>query len=119
MKIVGPTTKTKSARPMASTMLMLDSHWMPLATPVTADSTNAAVRTAMMPIRTALPTWPTPPTISRPRWIWSAPSPSEVAEPNRVAKMARMSITRPAGPFARSPSSGSKADEISWSRPLR
>ena len=41
MKIVGPATKTKSARISASTMLMLDSHWMPRAMPDTAEATNA------------------------------------------------------------------------------
>ena len=38
MITVGPTTNTKSARMPASTMLMFDSHWTPLATPETADS---------------------------------------------------------------------------------
>ena len=48
MKTVGPTTKTKAASAMASTMLMLESHWMPLATPETAESTNATVSRAMI-----------------------------------------------------------------------
>ena len=104
---------------MASTMLMFESHWMPLATPVTADSTKAAVSTAMMPIRSALPVVPIPATISRPLWIWRAPRPSEAAEPNRVAKIASMSMTLPAGPLACLPRIGSNAEEISWSRPLR
>ena len=50
-------------RAMASTMLMFESHWMPLATPDTAENTNATVRTAMMPTSTPLPTSPMPPTI--------------------------------------------------------
>ena len=119
MNTVGPTTNTKTASSRASTMLMLESHWMPLATPETAESTNATVRAAMMPTRTALPTVPMPPTICRPLRICRAPRPSEAAEPKSVAKMASMSITRPPGPWARLPSSGSKAAEISWARPLR
>jgi hypothetical protein len=42
----------------------------------------------------------------RPPLIWRAPSPSDVALPNIVAKMARMSIPLPIGPYTRSPSSG-------------
>ena len=38
MMIVGPATNTNTARTSASTMLMLDSHWMPFATPETAES---------------------------------------------------------------------------------
>jgi hypothetical protein len=100
-------------------MLVLDSHWIPLATPDTADTTKAAVRTAMMPIRTALPVGPMPATISRPVRICRAPRPSDVADPNRVAKMAKMSMTLPRPPLARSPRMGSNAAEISCSRPLR
>ena len=54
MRIVGPTTNTKTARTTASTMLMLDSHWMPLATPETAEAMNAMVSTAMMPTSSAV-----------------------------------------------------------------
>ena len=98
MNIVGPATNTKTASSRASTMLMFESHWMPLATPDTAERMKQAVRTAMMATRAALPTSPTPATIRSPEEIWIAPRPSEAAEPNRVAKMARMSITLPAGP---------------------
>ena len=119
MKTVGPTTNRNSASAIASTMLMLDSHWMPLATPETADRTNAAVSTAMIATSTALPTSPTPATISSPLLICSAPRPSEAAEPNSVAKIASMSITWPPGPCAWRPRSGSNAAEISCTRPLR
>ena len=101
-------------------MLMLDSHWMPLATPETAEAMNATVRTAMIPTSTPLPTLPMPPTISRPEPIWRAPRPSEAAEPKSVAKIASMSMTRPAVPLARfSPMSGANAELISWERPRR
>ena len=100
-------------------MLKLDSHWMPRATPDTAESTNAQVSTAMMPIRTAFPVSPIPPTICRPLRICNAPRPSEAADPNSVAKIASMSMTLPQPPWARSPSSGSNAALISWKRPLR
>ena len=101
-------------------MLMLDSHWMPFSMPVTAEAMNAAVSTAMMPTRTPLPTLPIPPTISRPLPICRAPRPSEAAEPKSVAKIARMSMTRPAGPSARRlPISDVNAELISCGRPLR
>ena len=52
--------------------------------------------------------------------ICSAPSPSEAAEPKRVAKMARTSMTLPAGPSVRRrPNSGSNAELISCLRPRR
>jgi hypothetical protein len=47
MRIVGPATNTNTASTAASTMLMLDSHWMPLATPLTAEATKAMVSTTM------------------------------------------------------------------------
>lgn len=118
-KTVGPTTNTNMASVSASTMLMLDSHWMPRAMPETADSTNAAVSTAMMMTRIVLPVSPIPPTICSPLRICNAPSPREAADPNRVAKIASMSMTLPHAPFARAPSSGSKAELISCRRPLR
>ena len=56
----------------------------------------------------------------RPEPICRAPRPSEVAEPKSVAKIAKMSMTRPAGPSARcSPSSGANAELMSSERPLR
>ncbi len=119
MNIVGPTTNTNTASVSASTMLMLESHWMPLATPETADSTKQTVRTAMMPTSTPLPTSPRPVTMRRPLAIWMAPRPSDAAEPKSVAKIARMSMTLPAGPLACLPSRGSKAELMSWRRPLR
>ena len=120
MNTVGPTTNTNRASTMASTMLMFESHWMPFSTPETAEAMKAAVRTAMTPTSTPLPTLPMPPTISRPQPICRAPRPSEAAEPKSVAKMASMSMTRPAGPSARRlPISEVKAELISCGRPLR
>jgi len=66
-----------------------------------------------------VPTSPSQPLNFSPLPICSAPSPSEAAEPKRVAKMARMSISLPIGPSVRLPSSGPNAAEISWERPLR
>ena len=117
--VLGPTTNTNTARTTASTMLTLDSHWMPLAMPETAEATKAAVSSAMIATRTPFPTLPAQPRISRPLPICSAPRPSDAAEPNRVAKIARMSMTLPQPPLAWRPSSGSKAAEISCRRPLR
>jgi hypothetical protein len=101
-------------------MLTLDSHWMPRATPETAEATKAAVSTTMMPTSSPLPTLPAQPRISTPLPICSAPSPSEAAEPNSVAKMASTSMTLPTGPSARRcPSSGANAALISCRRPRR
>ena len=48
MSRVGPTMNTNSASTRASTMLMLDNHWMPLPMPDTADETKAMVSRVMM-----------------------------------------------------------------------
>ena len=104
-KTVGPTMSRKASREMASTMFKLLSHWIPRCTPETADRTKARVSTAM--IATATPfDDSTPHRKSRPLLICSAPRPSDVALPNSVAKIARMSIDLPIGPFTRSPISG-------------
>jgi hypothetical protein len=118
MKTVGPATSRKSSNNAASPMFVLLSHWMPLCTPETAESTNAAVRTAM--IATAIPfEIETSQRMFMPPLIWSAPSPSDVALPNSVAKIARPSIARPIGPSTRSPSSGRNAVLIRLRCPLR
>jgi hypothetical protein len=119
MRIVGPATNTTSARIPASTMLMFESHWMPLAMPVTAEATNAMVSTTMMPTSSASPTAGTPLSCN-PAPICSAPRPSEAADPNSVAKIARMSTSLPKPPsVCRSPSSGANAELISCRRPRR
>ncbi|SKZ84279.1 Uncharacterised protein [Mycobacteroides abscessus subsp. abscessus] len=119
MNTVGPTTNTKTARISASTMLMFDSHWIPLAIPDTADATNAAVSTAMIATRTMVDGFFTQPTLSKPEPICSAPSPSDATVPNSVAKIARMSMILPTGPFTELPSSGAKTALMSWLRPRR
>ncbi|MDR6117187.1 hypothetical protein QE370_000371 [Aeromicrobium sp. SORGH_AS981] len=119
MKSVGPTTNTNTARASASTMLVFDSHWMPRSMPETADRMNSTVSTVMMATRAILPGWSIQPLNCRPAPICRAPRPRLAAEPNSVAKMARMSMTRPAGPSARRPMSGRKAEEMSCERPLR
>ena len=62
---------------------------------------------------------PEPNTSSSPPVICSAPRPSEVAEPKRVAKIAMTSIALPGPSFARRPSSGPKAPETRLPVPLR
>ncbi len=105
MYTVGPAMKMNASSATATTMLKLLRNCTPLPTPETAESTNKRVSTAM--ITTASPVeLSTPQTKLRPLLICSAPSPSEVALPNIVAKMARMSIALPIGPLTRSPSSG-------------
>ena len=98
----GPTMKTKNVRARASTMLMFESDWTSFSTPETAERMKQTVSTTMIAMSTPSPTLPMPVTISRPEPICRAPRPSEVAEPKSVAKIAKMSMTRPAGPFARS-----------------
>ena len=101
-------------------MLVFESHLMPRETPETAETTKAAVSTAMTPMSSALETSPRPATICRPEPICSAPMPSEVAEPKSVAKIAKMSIARPMGPSTtRRPTREVKAAEMSSERRLR
>lgn len=45
---VGPTKNTNTASTSASTMLVLDSHWMPLPMPDTAEVTKAMVSKVMI-----------------------------------------------------------------------
>ena len=117
---VGPTTNTKTASTAASTMLMLDSHWMPRATPDTADSTKQIVSTTMISTSTVVPNELIQPASCIPVRICNAPMPSEAAEPNSVANSASTSISRPIGPSTRRlPSSGRNAELISWLRPRR
>jgi len=101
-------------------MLMFDSHWMPRATPETADRMNSTVRMTMTMTRSVSLTEPTQPLCSMPAPICRAPRPSDAAEPNSVAKIAMMSMTLPTGPFAwRRPMRRENAAEISWGRPRR
>ncbi len=100
-------------------MLMLDSHWMPLATPPdTAEAMNARVRIATIATRSRTPPASSiQPVTSNPEPICRAPSPREAAVPNSVAYRARMSMTLPSGPSARRPSSGTNAELMSCFRP--
>ena len=101
-------------------MLMFDSHWMPRAMPETADATKAAVMIAMIPTRRSFVGSWTQPTLSRPEPICSAPRPSDATVPNSVAKMARMSMTLPAGPVDTfGPNRRSNTELISCVRPSR
>ncbi|GAA3116596.1 hypothetical protein GCM10020001_040370 [Nonomuraea salmonea] len=116
---VGPATKRNRASATASTMFVLDSHWMPFATPDTADTTNASVSNAMIMMSSPMPASPRPASLT-PLPICSAPRPSEAAEPNSVARMASTSITLPAPPFAcRAPISGVNTALIVCRRPRR
>ena len=47
MKTVGPTTKRKKTSSRAAIALALERNCTPFSTPVTAESTKQAVRTAM------------------------------------------------------------------------
>ena len=120
MNTVGPTTNTNRARATASTILILDRYWIPFEMPETADRMKQIVNTVIRMTLKVLPTLPAQPRIRTPSAICKAPRPSEVAEPNKVAKMAKTSTILPAAPTAcRLPSSDSKTAEIVRGRPLR
>ena len=85
---------------------------MPFSTPETAETTKQAVRTAITATASVLLPPPSPNTSSMPPVICRAPRPSEVAEPNSVAKIATTSMALPGPWLARSPSSGRNVAEI-------
>ena len=120
MSTVGPRTNTNSASRPASTMLMFDSHWMPRAMPDTADRTNAAVSTMIIGTRTLLPTRGDQPGRLEPATDLQGAESQGRRRTEDVAKMAMMSMTLPSQPSAaRCPMSGTKAELMSWLRPLR
>ena len=120
MKAVGPTTNRNTASTRASTMLKFDRYWMPFSTPETAEKMKQIVRMTMIDTSAVPPTLLTQPFFSRPAAICRAPRPSDAAEPNKVAKIARPSMTLPTGPSARRrPMSGTNVELMSWLRPLR
>ena len=96
MKTVGPASRKKTISAIVAPPLRLLRNWIPRSTPETAESTNSAVMTTMI-------TTPIPFDICTsqrkfmPLLICSAPSPSDVAVPNSVAKIARPSMSLPTG----------------------
>ena len=111
MNTVGPTTKRKNASSAAAIALALESHLMPFSTPLTAEITKQAVRTAITTVASDLLPSPRPNTSSIPPVICRAPRPSEVAEPKSVAKIATTSMALPGPCLARAPRSGVKAPD--------
>ena len=74
----------------------------------------------MMTTSSVVPTESMKPPAMSPPPICSAPRPSEAADPNSVAKIARMSMAWPNPPSAAlAPSSGMNAELISCGRPRR
>ena len=55
MKTVGPTTNRKNTSRPAAMALALESHLMPLSTPLTAEMTKHTVRTAMTSAAAVVP----------------------------------------------------------------
>ena len=108
MNTVGPTTNRNRTSTPAATALALERYFTPRSMPVTAETTKHSVRNPITATARVLLSPPSPKTLSMPPVICSAPSPSDVAEPNSVAKIAITSIALPIGPAARSPSSGRK-----------
>ncbi|SKF62323.1 Uncharacterised protein [Mycobacteroides abscessus subsp. abscessus] len=120
MNRVGPPRKTMTASTTASSMLMFERRWMPFSMPATAEATNAAVSTAITTTSRMVVDCSTMPLASRPPPICSAPRPRDAADPNSVAMMARMLISRPPQPFtARSPNSEVYIELNSCARPIR
>src|SRR5690554_727285 len=124
MKTVGPTTNTNSTRTPASTMLVLLSHLMPLETPLAAEKTTPTVSTQMTMIAAAVfgSSANRPVRSSEmPAAICRAPSPRDVADPNLVQMIARMSIGLPQPlPSMRSlPNSDWNGALIRLPRPIR
>ncbi|KOV92560.1 hypothetical protein ADK65_33625 [Streptomyces sp. NRRL B-1140] len=118
--MVGPATNTNRARISASTMLVLDSHWMPFSTPEIADATKARVSTAMIVTSSPVLTLSIHFSSCTPEPIWSAPRPREAAEPKTVAMIARTSMARPMPPLAFFlPMSGVNTALMVWRRRLR
>lgn len=116
---VGPAMNTNAATARASTILMLDSHWMPRSMPDTAEKMKAMVKPQMMATRPTLPIASIQPLNSIPAPICNAPRPSDAADPNRVAKMAIILIAWPPMPSARRPRIGRNTEEINCERPRR
>lgn len=109
MATVGPSTNTASASSAARTRLKLDSHLMPRPTPLTAETRNSAVVTAMMPSCEPCPTG-SPVTACRPMPMPAANSIANQApvensgasssvpsfsSPKRLKASASASTTRP------------------------
>ena len=93
---------------------------MPFSMPETAEATKQAVRIAMMRTRTGEVTFSIRPVEVMPPPICRAPRPSEQAEPNSVARIARMLMMRPPMPSeTRSPKIEANMAENSWARPSR
>lgn len=73
---------------------MLDSHLMPLDSPVDTEMDDAATMTTRMLICTQA-TVSAPNTLARPELICSVPSPTETAMPKTVPMIDRASISFP------------------------
>ena len=119
MNTVGPASRKKTISAIVAPPLRLLRNWIPRSTPETADSTNSAVMMTMMttPIVFEIGTSQRK---FMPLLICSAPSPSDVAVPNSVAKIASPSISLPIGrSLAFSPSSGANVALTRFFPPLR
>ena len=98
---------------------MFDSHWMPLATPDTAEATNAAVSTAMMPIRAVADLADAGDDLQAAADLQGAEAErGRGAEERREDREDVDDLAAP-GRGACSPSSGTNAALISCRRPLR
>ena len=101
-------------------MLSFDMICTPRATPDIADTRYPMDSTPMTAGITPTPGSAMTPVARKPSEICDAPSPSDMAVPKTVAKIASTSMSLPSQPRARrSPMSGAHAAEISCGRPIR
>src|SRR5699024_1971915 len=109
---VDPIENIKNIKAIASTMFAQLKYLIPRSTPVVAESINKTVTIAIT-IKLVINVSGIPSNVKlNPDVICLAPSPSEVAIPNTVAKTANVSIAPPQAPLERSPIKGAKAELI-------
>ena len=115
---VDPAANTKIIRPTAMTMLMKESHLIPVSSPVATEITAMRVT---MPIRMI---WvgrlsSRPNSTFSPLLICMVPRPMVTATPKRVPRTAKMSTKRPTGPLMPSPRNGWRIELTRKGSPLR
>jgi len=124
-KKVAPKRMKKPRRKIDNTILMFDSHLMPLPTPDSADKVDAPIMTnnaTTIPNVVAEPSSRARPPIPirvKPATNCSTPKPSVCATPRIVATTATMSMIWPSVPERDLPNSGVSDDRMVRGSPLR
>ncbi|CPM32890.1 Uncharacterised protein [Bordetella pertussis] len=94
---MGPSTSTNSSSTTASSRLVSDRMRMPRSSPLATEIVASPQLMTMRMICVGMPTG-TPNRWFRPLLICATPRPSDVATPNTVPMMAKMSTAWPIGP---------------------